>query len=415
MTTYTSPFSGDVVQPTDVSYEQYTLTATIELYWPINGVPAGFNLAARIMDISSSSSAYRIVMPPANQASVGQDALFNNTGSADITILDYDGNSIVVVPSGKSVYLYITDNSTEAGVWGVIDFGTTTSATTASALAGYGLLAIANTLNQSHPTTSVTDGMTFGATNRAQAMVWGGGAGNATLNTASVICDNWFILFKNNGTGTFTINTTGIDLLDDQSSKTFQPNESALIICTGLGYITVGYGTSNTFFFTALTKSVTTGNYNLTSSEASSVIQEFVGSQTGNVTVTYPPVVGFYVVSNQVVDNGFSFIITTGVSGGATATIPAGQQATLICDGVNFLNANTISAGASSTSLTDGSAAIPSLNFASETSTGMYRPAAGTIGLSVLGTLRLSLTATGATVAGTVTANSYVGVAGGTF
>jgi hypothetical protein len=413
MTTYTSPFSGDVVQPTDVSFAEYTLTASIELYWPINGVPATFNIAARIMNISSASSAFTISMPPANQTSVGNDALFNNTGAANITILDYDGNSIAVVAAGKSSYLYVTDNSTEAGVWGVIDFGTTTSAATASSLAGYGLLAIANTLNQAHPTSAVSDGMTFGATNRAQAMVWGGGAGNATLDTASVTGDNWFILFKNNGTGTFTIDTTGIDLLDDQSSKTFQPNESALIICTGLGYITVGYGTSNTFFFTALTKSVTTGNYNLTSSEASSVIQEFVGSQTGNVTVTYPPVVGFYVVSNQVVDNGFSFSISTGILGGATATIPTGQQATLICDGVNFLNANTISAGASSTSLTDGSAAIPSLNFATETSTGMYRPAVGTIGLSVLGTLRLSITSSGISVAGTGTFTG--GVAGGSF
>lgn len=413
MTTYTSPFSGDVVQPTDVSYEQYTLTASIDLYWPINGVPAGYDLAARIMDISSASTAYTITMPPANQASVGQDALFNNTGAADITVLDYDGNSISVVQAGKSVYLYITDNSTEAGVWGVIDFGTTTSAATASSLAGYGLLAIASTLNQSHPTASVTDGMTFGATDRAQTMVWGGGAGNATLDTASAIGDNWFILFKNNGTGTFTIDASGSDLLDDQSSKTFQPNESALIVCTGLGYVTVGYGTSNTFFFTALTKSVTTGTYTLTSSEASSVIQEFVGSQTGNVVVEYPPVVGFYVVSNQVVDNGYTFTISTGVSGGATALIPTGQQATLICDGVNFLNANTISAGASTTSLTDGSAAIPALKFASETSTGMYRPAVGTIGFSVLGTLRLSITASGISVAGSGTFTG--GIAGGSF
>jgi hypothetical protein len=413
MTTYTSPFSGDVVQPTDVSFAEYTLTATIELYWPVNGVPATFNIAARIMNISSPSSAFRIVMPPANQTSVGNDALFNNTGATSITILDYDGNSIAVVAAGKSSYLYVTDNADEAGVWGVIDFGTTTSAATASSLAGYGLLAISNTLNQSHPTLSVTNGSTFSAANRAQTMVWGGGSGSATLNTASVIGDNWFILFKNNGTGTFTINTTAGNLLDDQSSKTFNPNESALIVCTGLGYITIGYGTSNTFFFTALTKSVTSGNYNLTSSEASSVIQEFVGSQTGNVTITYPPVVGFYVVSNQIVANGFSFIITTGVSGGATATIPAGQQATLICDGVNFLNANTISAGASSTSLTDGSAAIPSLNFAAETSTGMFRPAVGTIGLSVLGTLRLSLTSTGVTIAGTGTFTG--GVAGGSF
>ena len=403
MTTYNSPFSGDVIQPTDVSYESYNLTASIVLYWPINGVPAPLNIAARIMDINANANGYTITMPPANQASVGQDALFNNKSAYSVSIIGYTGSTIVTIPAGKSAYIYITDNATTAGVWGVIDFGTTTSAVTASQLAGLGLLAISNTLNQSHPTAPVTNAMTFNANNRAQTMIWSGGSGSATLPSAATIGDNWFILLKNNGTGTLTINCSGADTLDLQPNKTFQPNESALIVCDGSSYVTIGYGTGATVFFSALTKAVTTGTYSLTISEAQSIIQEYVGTLTGNVTVIYPPVVALYVISNQVVDGGYTLTITTGIGGATNVVIPAGQQVSLICDGVNFYNANTVQAGGSVSSLTNGSAALPSLNFISDSSTGIYRPSAGNFGISILGTNRLNVSATGISVTGSGT------------
>lgn len=413
MTTYTSPFSGDAVQPTDVSFVSYTLTADIQLYWPLNGLPPTYNVAARIMNISAAASGREIAMPPANQASVGQDALFNNIGGQAINIVDYDGNAIVTVAAGKSEYIYITDNATEAGTWSNIDFGATTANANAATLAGYGLLAIANTLNQSHPSASIGDGDTVDATARAQTVIWNSGAGGANLPAASTLGDNFFFLFKNNGTGTFTFTCTGIDTIDLQASKDFQPNESAIIVCTGSEYITVGFGTSNTFFFTALTKSVTTGTYVLTSSEASSVIQEYVGTLTGNVTVEYPPVVGFYVVRNATTAGGYTLTLTTGVTGGADAVIPAGQQVSLICDGTNFYNANTVQAGASVFSLQNGSAANPSLSFASEPTTGMYRSSAGQIGWTVLGTGIGYFSASGLTLTGTGT--FLGGIQGGTF
>jgi hypothetical protein len=55
-------------------------------------------------------------------------------------------------------------------------------------------------------------------------------------------------------------------------------------VCTGTGYVTIGYGVSSNYVFTALVKAVTTGSYTLTASEASSTIQQYVGSLTGNVT-----------------------------------------------------------------------------------------------------------------------------------
>lgn len=408
---YVSPFTGDVIQPTDVSYRSVTLSANTQLNWPSNST-TNADYAARIMQVTASSGSLSMYMPPANQASVGNDALIRNIGANTFTVKDYAGtNTIVSVAAGESKYIYITTNPDAQGTWGVIAFGTGTSSADAATLAGYGLVASGATLNQSHPSAAITSGSTFADTDRAQTRVWSSGSGTATLPAAATLGNNWFTLFKNNGTGSFTISCSGSELIDGNSTKTFNPTESAFIVCTGTAYVTVGYGVSNQFAFTALTKSVTGGSVLLTNNEAANNIQEYVGSLVSNVTVTFPAVVNLYVISNQTTDNGYSFTVTTGL--GYTATIPPGQQATLICDGTNFLNANTTQAGATTTSLVDGTVGTPSLNFAAETSTGLYRPAAGELGISVLGTKRVGVTATGVTVTGSGTFTT--GIAGGTF
>lgn len=407
---YNSPFTGQVIQPTDVSYRAITLSANTTLSWPING-NATDNYAARIMDVTATAGSLQLAMPPANQASVGQDALIRNVGATSFEVTDFDGNSIVVIAAGKAQYIYITDNPDTAGTWGIIAFGVGSSSADASALAGFGLLASSGTLNQSHPVSALADGVTFSGVDLAQGKVWNGGAGQVYLPTATSLGANWFTLLKNNGTGTLTVTCDGVETLDGSISKNFAPNESAFILCTGSSFVTVGYGVSNLFNFTALVKPVTTGTYNLTANEISNTIQEFVGTLTGNVTVVYPPVVNLYVVSNQTVAAGHSLTLTTG--SGATAVVPAGNQATVFCDGTNFYNANTVQAGASSLSLVDGSASTPPLNFALEVDTGIYRIGAGQMGVTVLGNLVTAFTANGIDVTGS--GNFSAGIPGGSF
>jgi hypothetical protein len=410
---YNSPFTGQVIQPTDVSYRAITLTANTQLEWPING-NATDDYAARIMQVTASTAGLSLFMPPADQTSVGNDALIRNVGANTFTVKDYAGtNTIISIAAGESKYIYVTTNANNQGTWGIISFGTGTSSADAATLAGYGLLASGATLNQSHPTASLIAGYTFAVSDRAQAYVWGGGTTTVTLPSAAVVGNNWFTLVKNNGTGTLTINTTSSQEIDNALTKSFAPSESAIIISTGVEYVTVGYGTSTQFAFTSLVKSVVNGAYTLTASEASNTIQTYIGTLTGNVTVTYPPVVNLYVVSNQTVAGGYTLTLTTGVSGGANAVIPSGGQVTLICDGTNFLNANTTQAGALTLSLINGSAGTPSLNFASETNTGIYRPGAGRFGVSVLGSLVVDVAATGVQVTGAGTFTG--GVSGGTF
>jgi hypothetical protein len=409
---YISPFTGDVILPTDVSFRAIALTADINLAWPING-NATDDYAARIMNVTPSASSLKLYMPPANQTSVGTDALIRNMTGTPFTVVDYVGNTIISVAANKASYIYLTANPTTSGTWSIIDFGAGTSSADAATLAGYGLQAISTTLNQTHPASSFSNGYTFLSTDRAQTKVWGSGTGTVNLPVAATLANNWFMLLKNNGTGSLTVTCDASNTIDGSLTKLYNPNESSLVVCTGIEYVTVGYGVSSTFAFTALVKPIVTGSYTLTSNEVQNTIQEFVGNLTGNVTVTYPPVVNFYVVSNQTTDNGFSLTLTTGVFGGANAIIPPGQQATLICDGTNFLNANTFQAGSTSISLVNGSVGTPALNFSSETNTGVYRPGIGEFAVSILGTQRLDVTATGIQVTGS--GNFTTGVSGGVF
>jgi len=412
---YNSPFTGNVIQPTDVSYRAVTLTANTQLQWPING-NATDDYAARIMQVTATTTGLSLYMPPANQSSVGNDALIRNVGSNTFTVKDYAGaNTIITVAAGESKYVYITANPTVTGTWGNIAFGTGTSSADAATLAGYGLVASSATLNQSHPALTLVNAGTFATTNRAQTSVWDGGAGTYTLPAASSLGNNWFTLFKNSGSGSMVISAS--DNIDGQSTKTFAPNESAFIVCTGATYLTVGYGVSNQFFYTSLVKPVVTGTYTLTSSEATNTIQTYTGTLTGNVTIVYPPVVNLYVIKNSTTAGSYTFTVGTG--SGTSVIIPSGQQVTLACDGTNFFNANTSQAGAVTTfSLADGSVTTPSLNFGNETNTGVYRASAGQFNTAILGVLRSTLSATGLAIVGDVagtTGTFTSGIAGGTF
>jgi len=82
---YNSPFTGNVIQPTDVSYRRITLTTDLQLEWPINGT-ATDDAAARIMEVSTVSAANELCMPPATQSSVGNDALIRNVCGVTITV-----------------------------------------------------------------------------------------------------------------------------------------------------------------------------------------------------------------------------------------------------------------------------------------------------------------------------------------
>ena len=496
---FTSPFTGQVIQPTDVSYRDITLSADTTLSWPINGSDTD-NAAARVMDVTSLSSglvlagvivtgtagqcsctatpslfvgqavvvtgistgtstgittgntyyiivtngtttftlsttlggtavgttagtttgltftldAFTLDMPPANQASVGIDALLRNVGSYTFVVRDYAGGTIVTIAAGEAKYIYLTTNATTAGTWGLIAFGVGTSNVDAATLAGFGLKAISNTLNTASEVNTFGSSYTALDTDRASTYVWTGGSGTLTLTSALTLGNDWYMMVRNDGTGTLTIAPDGGILINSASTIALQPADSCVICCSGAAFFTVGLGRSTEFNFTQLTKAVVTGSYTLTASEAANTIQKYTGTLTGNVTIVLPQTIQVYYITNQTNGGGPGYQITfTTSGGGATATVPASQQVILLCDSVNLLNASTIAAGAVNISLVDGLVGAPALNFQTETSMGIYRQGFNNFGIAINGAQRLNLSTTGLNIPGT--GNFTGGVQGGTF
>jgi hypothetical protein len=406
MTSYVNPFTGQTIQPSQVGYEQLTISTDTILEWPVNGNTN--DVVANIIELTATlNTNLKLIMPAATQVSTGQSVLIKNIGSYSFTVAKSDGSTIVSIASGIAQYIYLTNNSTEPGTWATVTFGAGTSSANASALAGYGLKAISTTLNQSY---SVIDYYSLTATDRAKFLVWNSGVGTFTLPSASAVGNDWFAMIRNGGSGILTVQPVGADTLDGNANQQLQIGESFVIVSNGsTGFNTFGYGQSSSFFYTQLALDVTGlgATITLTAAQAANVIQEYFGTLAANTTVILPPTVQLYVITN-LTSGAYNLIFSTGAVGAATVAIPQNQSLIVVCDGTNVYNANsaTISILPSLT-LNPGSAANPSLNFVGNTTTGVYQPSSGQIGMALNGVSKLTLQSDGLHV--------IDGVRGGTF
>jgi hypothetical protein len=406
MPSYLNPYTGQTISPSQVGYESLSISSNISLEWPINGNTS--NVVANIIDVTASVNNLTITMPAATQVSNGQSTLFNNIGSRDVFVLRNNGSALVTLEAGKAVFVWVTDNSTVAGTWDSIGFGAGTSLAQATSLAGFGLTVINNTLNQSYPVSYVYSNYTFLPSDRSSFFVWSSGVGTFTMPSASTLGNNWFVMIRNGGTGILTVNPSGVDTIDNNSSVQLQIDESLVICSNGSsGFSTFGYGQSAQFFFTILAKPVTGGTVTLTAAESANVIQEYSGVLTSNCTVILPPTVQLYSLQNQT-SGAFSLTFRTTAVGATTVILPQGQTLIAICDGTNVYNASSATISSiSALTLGNGTAAAPSLNFLGDNTTGLFLPSSGQLGFAISGVSAGTLTSTGLRMP--------VGIAGGTF
>ena len=237
--------------------------------------------------------------------------------------------------------------------------------------------------------------------------VWTGGAGTVTLPTAASAGASWYAIIKNDGTGILNVVPSGADTIDGEVSKQLQIAESFVLVTDGTTFYSYAYGQSATFFFTQLTKSVTGGTVTLTSNEAASIIQEYIGVLTSNCTVILPPTVQLYSFQNNTT-GAFSLTFSTGAGGATTVSLPQNQTILAICDGTNVYNAQTsTSSFINALTLGNGSAAAPSLSFTGSATTGLYLAASNQLGFAIAGVNAGTLAATGLRMP--------VGIIGGAF
>ena len=412
MTTYTNPFTGQTIEPSAISYESLSLIADTTLDWPING--NNTTPASSIADVTTTSySGLSLLLPPATQVSVGQSILIRNVGSLTFTVKNNAGGTIVSAASGVAYFIYLTDNSTVAGSWATVTFGAGTSAANAATLAGYGLTAIGATLNQTYQIVNYYTNATLPVTVQAQFVVWGGGAGTITLPSAATAGANWFCMIRNNGSGILTLTPVGTDTIDGNANQQLQLTESLVLVSSGSGWNTFGYGRSNSFAYTQLSLVVTGGTTTLTSAQGANTIQEYSGVLTSNQIVVVPSTVQLYTITNNTT-GAFSFTVKTSAVSAATITVPQGTSLVVICDGTNVYNAGS-GASSSITTLTlgNGSLASPSLKFSGDLNSGMYLVGSSQVGFVIANAQAGYYNAAGLTMAGTGT--FIGGITGGSF
>lgn len=342
-TTYTEVFGGTNIYPSDVSYLTFSLTTSdVTLSWPLetNAPADGTTPAARIIDVDCTGSSRKIYLPPADEAGVGECVLFNNTGTTSFTVVGSTGTVICTVAAGTLWQVYMTSNTTAAGVWVSYQFGATTSSANAAALAGFGLKAITTTLNQAITVLQLNSSYTAGVSDRAHMINWTGSTGTLSLTGASTLGDDWFVYVRNNGSSALTIDPNGTETINSATTLVMNPGDSAMIICDGSAFYTVGLGKSAVFTFDYTQINVAgSGNYTLSGFELNRIAYDLIGALTGNRNVIVPATVQQYWITNNTTG---SFTLTVKTASGTGVSVPQGGAAILYCNGTNVVNAQTL-------------------------------------------------------------------------
>jgi hypothetical protein len=394
MPIYTSPFTGTVVQPTDVSYYELNFSDNVQLYWPAVVNPQQVP-AARIIDATPSAPNLVISLPAANQGALGTDILIRNLGADDFTVEDFTGTGSVLVEVGQSKYFYLSENTTAAGVWQNVEFGAGTSSADAASLAGPGLVALAGKLNATQNIIEVSSPPTITDASRASTFLWVSGNNSITLPTSASLTAGWFIAFRNAGTGTLTFTPQGTSVINGGANLDVNPGESGFIVfqqSTG-DFFTVGLAIPSNVTFTSATYDVDSIIPNTLSLVSfAPIIQTYValsGTRAVDLAVTLPATTQLYILTNSTGQPGYS--ITFQISGSIQTPIVVGDGsvAMVLSDG-NFLYVISQTT-TSSFFAVNGSAGGPSFSFVNDNNTGMYLAGVGVLGLSANATEMLNL------------------------
>ena len=378
MTTYTDPFGGDTIPPAEYSYAAYSITANDTLYWPSQYDGSTGLLAAAIVEITATSG-LTLTLPPADQVSTGFDILLRNVGANSVIIVDNDGGTVATIAAGEARYVYVVDNSDAAGIWHLFTYGTGTSSADASALAGSGLQANSGKIRVNASYRGLSSSSTLVTTDRGKLLEILNGSLTLTLPLASTVGDGYYTFIHNSAAGSTDIVGNGIDLIDGSSTKTMAPGESAIFICNGTYWLSIGYGRDVEFVFSEFVVNMAAGDVVLTSAQVSGKMIRLSGTAAANLIVTLPSVDNIYFLNVESGLGGFTATFTTG--SGSTVALLADQKTVVYSDGTNISSAVTTTV-TSSLALNDGDAGSPTLTFALDLDTGLFRNGDGELGVT---------------------------------
>jgi len=389
MSTFVSPFTGNVIQPTDVSYYALSFSSDTQLYWPTIVNPTQ-DPAARIIDAVASTSGLSVFLPDATQGAVGSDILIRNLGAFPFVVKDAAGNESVTVAVGKSRYIYLTNNTTVGGTWASLEFGAGTSYADAAALQGSGLTTVSGQLATTQTVVDITSAPTLNDGSRAIIYNWGSGNGTFALPNVAFLSAGWYIGFRNNGSGALALTPISPSTINGQASITANPGDSGYIVydANSGNYITVGLTAPSNVTFTAATYDVDNipgSTLNLTS--YAPIIQTYIaqtGTRTTTLTVTLPSITQIYILVNDTNQTGYNINFVVAGSSNPPLVLAAGAVVVVLSDGTNLYTLTQGTTGIFYAA--NGTASLPSYSFNNDTHTGMYLVGTSVLGLSANGT-----------------------------
>jgi hypothetical protein len=332
---YSDVFGGQTIYPANLTFLALETAVSIDLWWPIAAQPNA-EVVADIIMVNATAAGVNLRMPDARSGSEGVAVLFHNVGAETFEVQDLNGNAIISVASGEAWEVYLSDNTTEDGVWQTFQFGAGASSANAAALAGAGLKAILTTLNvKVEPNSTNISPVTPDSDDRAEVFRWTGGVGALSLPDPAVVGSDWFMYFRNGGTGSVTA-TPAAGLINGTASIIFRPGDSALIYSDGSNYFTIGFGQSLAALFDFISINVGgTGAYALSAGELNRITYRLTGTLTGNREIEVPNEVQQYWIDNQT-NGAFSLTVKTAGSG---VVVPQGESKIVYCDGLDVIDA----------------------------------------------------------------------------
>jgi hypothetical protein len=374
------------------------------------------------MDCTPSTSGLTIFLPNAAQGANGIDILFRNFGEDTFFIAQYGGSGSSSIAPGESKYYYLSDNSTEAGVWQNVTFGAGTSAADAASLAGAGLAAISGRLATTQNVLTSSSVPTLTEASRASTYVWTGGNGSWALPDPTTLNAGWYIGFRNNGSGVISIAPPAGFFINKSTDVSINPNDSGFIFLqqsTGEFYTIGLQAPSNVTFSSAVYDVDSIPGNSLSLVTFAPVIQTYVnlsGSRTTTLTVILPASTSLYILINDTTTSLYDIDFVVSGSASPPLILAPGDIVTALCDGNQLIvlsqNSSTYFYAA------DGSSVLPSFSFLSDTSTGLYLTAPGILGVTANGSnvLTIDNSIPSATTMDTKAAfTARGGIAGGTF
>jgi hypothetical protein len=378
-------------------------------------------VAARIIDCVATASGLTIKLPDASQGSLGTDILFRNLGANAFTITDNLGGASISVPTGIAKYLYLTDNTSQAGAWGNVTFGAGTSIADAATLAGLGLTTYNGKLATTQNVIDITAAPSITNSSRAATYNWKSGSTTVSLPSVQTLSSGWYIGFRNSGTGTLTFAPPSPELINGSATIVTNPGDSGWIVydSDSGGFITLGWVAPSSVIFNSATYDVDNivGN-SLSLVSFAPIIQTYIaqsGTRTQTLNVTLPAITQLYVLVNNTNQTGYNINFKCVGSSATALVVQAGQILTVLSDGTNLYSITSASTGIYYAS--NGTSGVPSFSFSNDSATGLFLKNIGIIGITAGGTEIVDIdnsNPTNPTVTVNATLNARV-ISGGTF